>query len=198
MAFKDSFHEIVPGYRINGDAVVFVIKGVKTGGVGAGSKMIEVGNIGVASRKFIETSDPESWPVPDSYTPVEDIDKLYEQLELSGLSTVVDGVLANPSNISLLEYDDNQMVADAVGSGGKFTFVRADAFREHACPYDMYIHRHICCLSGNIRVCHVGRFLIRICFVYPGETFARQIFSREMFARITRTLTGIFLVVRAK
>ena len=126
MAFKDSFHEIVPGYRINGDAVVFVIKGVKTGGVGAGSKMIEVGNIGVASRKFIETSDSESWPVPDSYTPVEDIDKLYEQLELSGLSTVVDGVLANPSNISLLEYDDNQMVADAVGSGGKFTFVRAD------------------------------------------------------------------------
>ena len=51
MAFKDSFHEIVPGYRINGDAVVFVIKGVKTGGVGAGSKMIEVGNIGVANRK---------------------------------------------------------------------------------------------------------------------------------------------------
>ena len=126
MAFKDSFHEIVPGYRINGDAVVFVIKGVKTGGVGAGSKMIEVGNIGVANRKFIETSDPASWPVPDSYTPVEDIDKLYEQLELSGLSTVVDGVLANPSNISLLEYDDNMMVADAVGDGGKFTFMRSD------------------------------------------------------------------------
>ena len=126
MAFKDSFHEIVPGYRINGDAVVFVIKGIKTGGVGAGSKMIEVGNIGVANRKFIETSDPDNWPVPDSYTPVEDIDKLYEQLELSGLSTVVTGVLANPSNISLLEYNDNQMVADAVGDGGKFTFMRAD------------------------------------------------------------------------
>lgn len=126
MAFKDSFHEIVPGYRINGDAVVFVIKGVKTGGVGAGSKMIELGNIGVANRKFIETSDPDNWPVPDAYTPVEDIDKLYEQLELSGLSTVVTGVLANPSNISLLEHSDNMMVADAVGDGGKFTFMRAD------------------------------------------------------------------------
>ena len=96
MAFKDSFHEIVPGYRINGDAVVFVIKGVKTGGVGAGSKMIEIGNIGVANRKFIETPDPDGWPIPDSYTPVEDIDKLFEQLELSGLSTVVDGRVGQP------------------------------------------------------------------------------------------------------
>ena len=51
---------------------------------------------------------------------------LYEQLELSGLSTVVDGVLVNPANISLLEYNDNKMVADAAGDGGKFTFMRAD------------------------------------------------------------------------
>ena len=126
MAFKDSFHEIVPGYRINGDSVVFVIKGVKTGGVGAGSKMLELGNIGVADQKFIETDDPDNWPALESYTPVLDIDALYEQLELSGLSTVVDGVLANPSNISLLEYDDDQLIAAATGDGGKFTFVRAD------------------------------------------------------------------------
>ena len=125
MAFKDSFHEIVPGYRINGESVVFVIKGVKTGGAGAGSKTIELGNIGVASRNFIETDDPDNWPIPESYIPVLDIDALYEQLELSGLSTVVEGVLANPSNISLLEYDDNHMVADAVGDGGKFTFRRS-------------------------------------------------------------------------
>jgi hypothetical protein len=126
MAFKDSFHEIVPGYRINGDAVVFVIKGVKTGGAGAGAKTLELGNIGVASRNFIETPDPDNWSADYGYTPVLDIDALYEQLELSGLSTVVDGVLANPSNISLLEYTNDRMVADAVGDGGKFTFVRAD------------------------------------------------------------------------
>ena len=126
MAFKDSFHEIVPGYRINGDAVVFVIKGVKTGGPGAGAKVLEVGNIGVANRKFIETPDPDSWADTYAYTPVLDIDALYEQLELAGLSTVVTGVLANPSNISLLEYTDNMMVADARGDGGKFTFMRAN------------------------------------------------------------------------
>ena len=126
MAFKDSFHEIVPGYRINGDSVVFVIKGVKTGGIGSGAKTIEIGNIGVASRNFIETDDLANWPAYESYIPVEDIDKLYEQLELSGLSTVVDGVLVNPANISLLEYNDNKMVADAAGDGGKFTFMRAD------------------------------------------------------------------------
>ena len=126
MAFKDSFHEIVPGYRINGDSVVFAIKGVKTGGIGSGAKTIEIGNIGVASRNFIETDDAANWPAYESYIPVEDIDALYEQLELSGLSTVVDGVLVNPANISLLEYNDNKMVADAAGDGGKFTFMRAD------------------------------------------------------------------------
>ena len=126
MAFKDSFHEVVPGYRINGEAVVFVVKGVKTGGPGAGSKTLELGNIDVASRNFIETPEPENWTDTYAYTPVLDIDALYEQLELSGLSTVVDGVLVNPGNISLLEHDNNRLIADAAGGGGKFTFVRSD------------------------------------------------------------------------
>ena len=126
MAFKDSFHEVVPGYRINGEAVVFVVKGVKTGGPGAGSKTLELGNIDVASRSFIETPEPENWTDTYAYTPVLDIDALYEQLELSGLSTVVDGVLVNPGNISLLEHDNNRLIADAAGGGGKFTFVRSD------------------------------------------------------------------------
>ena len=126
MAFKDSFHEIVPGYRINGNSLVFVIKGVKTGGPGAGSKTLEIGNIGVASRNFIESDDPDNWPVPNSYLPVESIDNLYESLELAGLSTVVAGVLVNPANVSLLEYNENRLVADAAGSGGRFVFSRSD------------------------------------------------------------------------
>ena len=126
MAFKDSFHEVVPGYRINGNSVVFVIRGVKTGGVGSGSKTLEIGNINVASRSFIENSDPDNWPVPNSYLPVESIDALYESLELAGLSTVVDGVLVNPANVSLLEYDENSLVADAAGYGGRFNFLRSD------------------------------------------------------------------------
>lgn len=126
MAFKDSFHEIVPGYRINGTAVVYVIRGVKTGGPGAGAKTLEVGNIGVASRRFIETDDPDSWPARYGYTPVLDVDALYSQFELAGLSTVVDGVLANPGNIALLRYNDDRMVAYVVGNGGKFQFVRAN------------------------------------------------------------------------
>ena len=126
MAFKDAFHEIVPGYRINGNSVVFIIKGTKTGGPGAGAKTIEIGNIGVASRNFIETDDPDNWPISESYLPVEDIDKLYEQLELAGLSTVVDGVLVNPANVSLLEYDNDRLIADAAGDGGKFTFHRSN------------------------------------------------------------------------
>ena len=95
MAFRDSFHEIVPGYRINGESLVFVIKGTKTGGAGAGAKTLEIGNIGVASRNFIETAEPDSWADPNSYFPVLDIDALYEQLELAGLSTVVEGILVN-------------------------------------------------------------------------------------------------------
>ena len=125
MAFKDSFHEFVPGYRLNGESMVFVIKGVKTGGPGAGSKTIEIGNIGVGSMNFIETDDPDNWKYPDSYLPVADIDALYEQMELAGLSTVVEGVLVNPAKIALLQYDEDKMVADATGDGGKFTFMRS-------------------------------------------------------------------------
>ena len=128
MAYRDTFHEVVPGYRINGEAVVFVIKGVKPGGVGAGCKTIELGNIGVSGRGFIEYPDPANWPVNESYIPVQDIDALYEQFELAGLSTVVNGVLVNPSNVGLLEYDNDKLIADAVGggAGGRFTFQRYD------------------------------------------------------------------------
>ena len=126
MAFKDSFHEVVPGYRINGNSLVFVIKGVKAGGIGSGSKTLEIGNIGVSSRNFIETDDPDNWPVSESYLPVLSIDDLYESLELAGLSTVVAGVLVNPANVSLLEYNENRLVADAAGNGGRFVFSRSD------------------------------------------------------------------------
>ena len=125
MAFKDSFHEVVPGYRINGNSLVFVIKGVKAGGISSGSKTLEIGNIGVSSRNFIETDDPDNWPVTESYLPVLSIDDLYESLELAGLSTVVAGVLVNPANVSLLEYNENRLVADAAGGGGRFVFSRS-------------------------------------------------------------------------
>ena len=127
MAFKDSFHEVVPGYRINGNSLVFAIRGVKTGGVGSGAKTLEIGNINVSSRSFIESDDPDNWPVSNSYLPVENIDALYESLELAGLSTVVDGVLVNPANVALLEYDENSLVADAAGNGGRFKFVRSES-----------------------------------------------------------------------
>ena len=126
MAFKDSFHELVPGYRINGNAVVFAIRGVKSGGVGAGHKCLELGNIGVGDALFIETDDPKDWKMPETYIPVESIDLLYEQLELAGLSTVVDGVLVNPNNVCLLDYTTDKLVADAVGNGGRFVFQRSN------------------------------------------------------------------------
>ena len=127
MAFNDSFHEIVPGYRINGNAVVFVIKGVTSGGVGGvGTKTLELGNYGIGHKNFIETDDPEAWPDPTSYVPVEDIDKLYESLELAGLSTVVDGVvLVNPANVSLVEYGPDYLIADSIGTQSRFFFERS-------------------------------------------------------------------------
>ena len=127
MAFQDSFHEIVPGYRINGHSVVFVIKGVSSGGVGGfGRKTLELGNFGVGHRNFIETDDPENWPDPSAYFPVTDIDALYQSLELAGLSTIVEGtVLVNPSNVSLLEYSDNSLVAESLGAGTRFVFQRS-------------------------------------------------------------------------
>ena len=126
MAFRDSFHEVVPGYRVNGAVLVFVVRGVKEGGIGAGAKTLEIGNFGISHRTLIEHPEDETWAVPDSYIPVPDIDAVYSQMELAGLSTVVDGVLVNPANVALLEYDENCLTAESVGADSRFTFKRSN------------------------------------------------------------------------
>ena len=122
MSFQDSFHEVVPGYRINGKVLVFAIRSIKEGGIGEGAKVLELGSFGLANKTLIEL--PEGSNVPDGMTRVDSVDAVYETLELSGLSTVVTGVLVNPPTVALLEYGDDFLVADAVGEGGRFTFTR--------------------------------------------------------------------------
>jgi len=126
MAFRDSFHEIVPGYRLNGAVLVFAVKGIKQGGIGSGAKTLDIGNFGISHITFIEHKNESTWPVPESLVPVDDIDALYNTLELAGLSTVVDGVLVNPSNVALLEYGDNYLNAESVGADSRFIFERSD------------------------------------------------------------------------
>ena len=79
MAFSDSFHEIIPGYRINGRVLVFAIRSVKQGGLADGAKMIELGSFGLANRTLIEI--PEGEKVPSGMSRVESIDEIYENLE---------------------------------------------------------------------------------------------------------------------
>lgn len=125
MAFRDSFHEVVPGYRINGEVLVFAVKGIKEGGIGSGSRTLEIGNFGISHVTLIEHPDETTWSVPESYIPVDDIDAIYNNLELAGLSTVVDGVLVNPANVALLDYGDNYLMAESVGADSRFLFERS-------------------------------------------------------------------------
>ena len=125
MAFKDSFHEVSPGQRVNGSAVVFVIKSTKQGGPGSGSKTLEVGCFGISSFSLIEVEDIESWPIPRDYIPVLDIDATYSALELAGLSTVVENVLVNPANVALLQYSEDHITAESVGGRSRFNFDRS-------------------------------------------------------------------------
>ena len=124
MAFRDSFHEVIPGYRVNGDVMVFAIKGVKNGGLCDGCRTLEIGNFGIGHRMLLEVPDGEK--APAGYIGVADIDEVYTNLELAGMSTVVDGVLVNPASVALLEYDEESMTAAATGSGGTFEFVKSD------------------------------------------------------------------------
>ena len=126
MAFKDSFHEVSPGQRVNGTAVVFVIKSTKQGGPGSGSKTLDIGCFGISSFSLIEVEDIETWPIPESYIPVLDIDATYAALELAGLSTVVEGVLVNPANVALLQYSDDHITAESVGGESTFNFDRSN------------------------------------------------------------------------
>jgi len=126
MAFKDSFHEVAPGQRVNGNAVVFVIKSTKQGGPGSGAKTLEVGCFGISSFSLIEVEDIEKWPIPQDYIPVLDIDATYAALELAGLSTVVENVLVNPANVALLQHGDNHISAESVGGESRFNFDRSN------------------------------------------------------------------------
>ena len=124
MAFKDSFHEVVPGYRVNGDVMVFAIKGVKEGGLCDGCKLLEIGNFGIGHRTLLQVPD-EYTQAPAGYIGVPDVDAVYDQLVLAGMSIVVEGALVNPSSVALLEYSNDEMTAEATGSGGQFSFVRS-------------------------------------------------------------------------
>ena len=125
MAFKDSFHEVIPGYRVNGGVMVFAIRGIKEGGLCNGCRTLEIGNFGLGHRTLIEVPD-EYTEAPEGYIGVASIDEVYERLELAGMSIVVDGVLVNPAGVALLQYDEDSITADAVGAGGEFMFLRAN------------------------------------------------------------------------
>ena len=125
MAFKDSFHEVVPGYRVNGEAMVFAVKSIKDGGIGDGAPLLELGNFGIGHRTLIQMPDPAD-KVPAGYIGVEDIEAVYAALESAGMSTVVDGVLVNPASVALLEYDEDSILAESQGNGGSFKFERSD------------------------------------------------------------------------
>ena len=125
MAFRDSFHDVVPGYRVNGDVMVFALKGIKEGGLCDGCKTLEIGNFGIGHRTLIQVPD-EYTEAPSGYLGVPDVDAIYDQLVLAGMSTVIEGALVNPTSVALLEYDNDQVRAEAVGAGGQFTFSRGD------------------------------------------------------------------------
>ena len=126
MAFKDSFHEVAPGQRVNGSAIVFAIKSTKQGGPGSGSKTLDIGCFGISSFSLIEVEDIEKWPIPQDYIPVLDIDATYAALELACLSTVVENVLVNPSNVALLQYSEDHISAESVGGESRFNFDRSN------------------------------------------------------------------------
>lgn len=123
MAFRDSFHEVIPGYRINGEVMVFAVKSIKDGGLGDGRKLLQIGNFGCPNKMLMQVAADET--APSGYMGVEDVDAIYESLELAGMSTVVEGVLVNPNSVALLEYNDDEMTAHAAGDGGIFIFERA-------------------------------------------------------------------------
>ena len=125
MAFKDSFHEVAPGHRVNGNAVVLVTRSIKKGGAGSGSKMLDFACFGVASFTLIEVEDVAAWPIPESMIPVEDIDKIYSSMEAAGLSTIVENVLVNPVLVGLLEYSDSHIVADSLGGERRLSFTKS-------------------------------------------------------------------------
>ena len=88
------------------------------------AKTLEIGNFGIGHRTLIQVPD-EYTQAPAGYIGVPDVQAVYDQLVLAGMSIVVDGALVNPASVALLEYNDDEMMAEATGSGGQFSFVRS-------------------------------------------------------------------------
>lgn len=124
MAFSDSFHEIAPGYRINGRVMVFAIMTTKDGGVCDGNPVLDIGSFGIPGRSFIQAEEGDR--IPSGMNRVDNVEEIYKKLELSGMSTVIPGILVNPSAVALLEYGADSMIAEAQGPLGKFEFQRAN------------------------------------------------------------------------
>jgi len=122
MSFAEAFHEVVPGYRVSGRVLVTAVRGIKEGGICSGNKTLEIGNFGLPGLSLIEAKDGDR--IPSGCVAVESVDEIYEELSLSGLSTVVNDVLVNPASVALLEYGEDYINADAIGSGGRFIFQR--------------------------------------------------------------------------
>ena len=106
--------------------MVFAIMGVKVGGLCDGCKTLEIGNFGIGHRTLIQVPTMSTRRPPAGYIGVPDVQAVYDQLVLAGMSTVVEGALVNPSSVALLEYDNDEMTAEAVGDGGQFMFKRAN------------------------------------------------------------------------
>ena len=105
--------------------MVSAIKSVKEGGLCDGRPVLHVGSFGLPGRSFIQAVEGER--IPSGMTRVDDVAQVYEGLELSGMSTVINGVLVNPDSVALLEYDADALIAKSLGEGGTFTFKRDDS-----------------------------------------------------------------------
>ena len=63
MSFAEAFHEVIPGYRVSGRVLVTAVRGVKDGGIGSGSKTLEIGNFGLPGLSLIEAEDGDRIPL---------------------------------------------------------------------------------------------------------------------------------------
>ena len=109
VTFSTGFHVIKPGLRVSGDEISVVFKGMYDSGIYAGKKYIHIDLTNEPDLSFVEAG------VAGPLDTVADVDALYTQLLDAGMTEAFDGFLVDPSDLSSIKIDNQQISFDFAG-----------------------------------------------------------------------------------
>ena len=121
VTFSTGFHVIKPGLRVSGDEISVVFVNTYDSGLYAGKKYIHIDLTNEPDLTFVEAG------VNGPLETVADVDALYTQLKDAGMTEAFEGFLIDPSDLSIIGINNQQISFDFAGHSPYVFSRNADA-----------------------------------------------------------------------